>query len=222
MTKSIWRKVDDYFGEWLIEPDRDLDAAIAESAAAGLPAINVTPSQGKFLALLTQLRAARRVLEIGTLGGYSAIWMARALPADGELVTLEIDPTHAAVAQRNIERAGLGARVRIVVAPAAVTLAKLAADKVSPFDLIFIDADKQSSDVYFRAGLELSRVGTVIVIDNVVREGKVADTASADANVRGIQRVTELIAAEPRISATALQTVGSKGYDGFILALVTA
>ncbi len=220
--ESTWNDVDDYFAARLERADAPLDAALADSAAAGLPAISVTALQGKLLALLVRIGRTRRVLEIGTLGGYSAIWMARALPPDGELVTLEIDPKHAAVAERNIQRAGLAGRVSIVVGAAATSLARMVADRVPPFDLVFIDADKQRSDSYLRVALELSRAGTVIVVDNVVREGKVADTTSTDENVRGIQRMTDLIASDSRLSATAIQTVGGKGYDGFIVAVVVA
>jgi predicted O-methyltransferase YrrM len=220
--EATWSDVDDWFASRLQGNDAVLDAALADSASAGLPAISVTPLQGKLLALLVRMAGARRILEIGTLGGYSAIWMARAVPPNGELVTLEIEPKHAAVAQRNIERAKLGGRVRVVTAPAASTLAAMIADRVPPFDFIFIDADKQRSDAYLRASLELSRVGTVIVVDNVVREGKVTDAATTDDSVKGIQRMTDLIAADPRLSATAIQTVGGKGYDGFVVAVVGA
>ena len=222
MVEPIWKEVDDYFVSRLGRGDDALRDAITDSTDAGLPAIAVTPLQGKLLALLVRIGRARRILEIGTLGGYSAIWMARAVPPNGELVTLEIDAKHAAVAQRNIERAKLGGRVRVVTAPAATTLAAMIADRVPPFDFVFIDADKQRSDAYLRSALELSRVGTVIVIDNVVREGKVADTATTDDSVKGIQRMTDLIAADPRLSATAIQTVGGKGYDGFVVAVVVA
>ncbi len=218
--EATWNEVDDFFTARLEHGDRALADAIADSAAAGLPPIAVTPLQGKFLALLARAGHARRILEIGTLGGYSAIWMARALPENGELVTLEISPGHAAVAQRNMERADVAGRVRIIVGPAAGSLKTLVADHVEPFDLVFIDADKRSSDVYFRAALELSRVGTMIVVDNVVRDGEVADASTTDEDVRGIQRMTDLIASERRVSATAIQTVGGKGYDGFILAVV--
>lgn len=218
--EEIWNAVDDYFATRLEHGDQALNDAITASTEAGLPAIAVTALQGKLLAVLARTGNAKRILEIGTLGGYSAIWMARALPAAGQLITLELDPKHAAVAQRNIERAGLGDRARIIVGPAAGSLATLIADHVEPFDLVFIDADKQNSDVYFRAALELSHVGTAILVDNVVRDGKVADTETDDENVQGIQRMTDLIAAEPRVSATAIQTVGGKGYDGFVLAVV--
>jgi predicted O-methyltransferase YrrM len=222
MVESIWKEVDDYFVRRLGRGDDALRDAITDSTDAGLPAIAVTPLQGKLLALLARAGGARRILEIGTLGGYSAIWMARALPEGGELVTLEVDAAHAAIAQRNIERAGMGSRVRVVVGPAAETLTRLITDRVAPFDLVFIDADKESSDIYFRAALTLARVGTMIVVDNVVRDGKVADVSTTDEGVQGIQRMTDLIAAEPRVSATAIQTVGEKGYDGFILAVVVA
>jgi predicted O-methyltransferase YrrM len=222
MVESIWKEVDDYFVSRLGRGDDALRDAITDSTDAGLPAIAVTPLQGKLLALLARAGGARRILEIGTLGGYSAIWMARALPEGGELVTLEVDAAHAAIAQRNIERAGMGSRVRVVVGPAAETLTRLITDRVAPFDLVFIDADKESSDIYFRAALTLAHVGTMIVVDNVVRDGKVADVSTTDEGVQGIQRMTDLIAAEPRVSATAIQTVGEKGYDGFILAVVVA
>ena len=222
MVEPIWKEVDDYFVRRLGRGDDALRDAITDSTDAGLPAIAVTPLQGKLLALLARAGGARRILEIGTLGGYSAIWMARALPEGGELITLEVDAAHAAIAQRNIERAGMGSRVRVVVGPAAETLTRLITDRVAPFDLVFIDADKESSDIYFRAALTLARVGTMIVVDNVVRDGKVADVSTTDEGVQGIQRMTDLIAAEPRVSATAIQTVGEKGYDGFILAVVVA
>ena len=218
--ESLWTEVDHYFEEHLTTEDAVLAAALADSTAAGLPAINVTPLQGKFLGLLAQLCNARRVLEIGTLGGYSAIWMGRALPTDGSLVTLEISTTNAEVARRNLDRAGLAERVHVVVGPASRSLAHLIADKVEPFDLVFIDADKESSEEYFEASLALSRVGTVIVVDNVVRKSAVVDRVSSDPMVRGIQRLAERLANESRVSATAIQTVGGKGYDGFIMAIV--
>jgi predicted O-methyltransferase YrrM len=220
--EELWNKVDEYFVQHLSLSDDVLDAALAASAAAGLPAIGVTANQGKLLQLLVRIHGARRILEVGTLAGYSTIWMGRALPSDGELITLEIDSAHAAVAQQNLERAGLSDRVHIWVAPAAESLAKLAADHVRPFDLIFIDADKASIDSYFVAALGLSRIGTVIVVDNVVRKGEVINLDSDDANIHGIRRLTELLSRERRVSATAIQTVGSKGYDGFVLAVVIA
>jgi predicted O-methyltransferase YrrM len=217
-----WNAVDAYFTERLVPHDDALEQALTDSTAAGLPPISVTATQGKFLAMLAEVCHARRILEIGTLGGYSTIWMARALPVDGSLVTLEIDAGHAAVAEKNIARAGLTDRVQVVVAPAATTLAQLQEDGVTPFDLVFIDADKQSSDTYFEAALALYQVGTVIVVDNVVREGEVTNAASTDPGVLGIRRLVELLPREPRVSATAIQTVGSKGYDGFIMARVVS
>jgi predicted O-methyltransferase YrrM len=219
--ESLWDNVDKYFEAQLAPADEALDAALAASNVAGLPAIAVTPSQGKFLNLLARLSGAKRILEIGTLGGYSTIWLGRAIPAGGRLITLEIDPTHAAVAKANIERAGIGACVELLLAPALESLARLTAQDVAPFDLVFIDADKANIDKYFIASLALSRVGTVIVVDNVVRKGEVLDAATTDANVQGVRRLVDLLADESRATATVIQTVGSKGYDGFILALVT-
>jgi predicted O-methyltransferase YrrM len=216
--EATWTEVDEYFTLQLAPPDDVLTEALAASAAAGLQPINVTAPQGKLLHLLARMTGARRILEIGTLGGYSTIWLGRALPPDGRLVTLEIDPACAAVARQNLVRAGLADRVDLMLAPAADSLRQLAADRVEPFDLVFIDADKASSDSYFVAALGLSRAGTVIVVDNVVRDGAVADAASTDANILGIRRLMELVAREPRVAATAIQTVGSKGYDGFLLA----
>lgn len=219
--EPVWNAVDEYFNERLSLTDDVLSAALADSTAAGLPAINVTAAQGKLLNLLARTGNARRILEVGTLGGYSAIWMGRALPADGTLITLEISPHNAAVAQRNLERAGLMNRVKVIVAPATESLDRLIADRVEPFDLVFIDADKERSVPYFEAALTLSHPGTVIIVDNVVREGAILDGQSTDANVQGMRRLTEHVARERRVSATAIQTVGSKGYDGFVLALVT-
>jgi predicted O-methyltransferase YrrM len=219
-TNPVWNKVDHYFEHALGISDDALNAALADTAAAGLPAINVTPSQGKFLHLLALASGARRILEIGTLGGYSTIWLARALPKDGRLITLEIDPAHAAVAAKNIDRAGLTDRVQIMIAPAATSLAKMSRDPAERFDLIFIDADKVSSKAYFQAALELSHAGSLIVVDNVVRSGEVANESSNDVNVQAIRQLTEYLATERRVSATAIQTVGSKGYDGLILARV--
>ena len=216
-----WSEVDKYFEQRLGAGDDVLDAALADSTAAGLPPINVTPLQGKFLALLAQVCGARRILEIGTLGGYSAIWMGRALPPDGTLVTLEISKSHAAVAQRNIERADLADRVHVVVGRASDSLQNMIADKVEPFDLVFIDADKESSLEYFEASLALSHVGTIIVVDNVVRKGAIIDHPSTDSMVLGVQRLADHLPRERRVSATAIQTVGGKGYDGFIMAVVT-
>jgi predicted O-methyltransferase YrrM len=218
--ESVWNEVDGYFEDHLTAPDEALELALKDSASAGLPAINVTPLQGKFLALLAQLCHAQRILEIGTLGGYSAIWMGRALPTDGSLVTLEINKGHAAVAQRNLERAGLSERVHVVVGPAAHSLAHMISDKVEPFDLVFIDADKESSEEYFEAALALSRAGTVIVVDNVVRKGAIVQKGTSDTMVLGVQRLADRLTKETRVTSTAIQTVGAKGYDGFILAVV--
>jgi predicted O-methyltransferase YrrM len=216
MSQETWTAVDDYFGGLLMPPDPVLDDALRAQSEAGLPAIHVAPNQGKLLQLLAQSHGARAILEIGTLGGYSTIWLARALPPGGSLITLEYEPKHAQVARANIERAGLSGVVEIRVGKAIDTLPSLA----GPFDLIFIDADKPSNPDYFEWALKLARPGTLIIVDNVVRNGAVADPASANADVIGVRRLAERMAAEPRISATAIQTVGSKGYDGFILALV--
>ena len=217
MNPAQWTEVDRYLVEQLVPADPVLEAALVASAAAELPAINVAPNQGKLLQLLARINGSRRILEIGTLGGYSTIWLARALPADGRLVTLELDPKHAEVARANFARAGLTERIDLHVGLAAETLNRLVADQTEPFDFIFIDADKASIPVYFAAALKLSRPGSVIVVDNVVRNGAVADAASTDENVQGVRRFMALLAHEPRVDATAVQTVGSKGYDGFAL-----
>ena len=220
--ERLWEEVDDYFTTHLAPADDALSDALAATAAANMPPISVTPTQGKLLHLLARMIGARRILEIGTLGGYSTIWMARALPPEGCLVTLEINAAYATLAQRNLARAGLGDRVQVLVAPAADSLRALAAGGVEPFDLVFIDADKASGDQYFLASLALSHPGTVIVVDNVVRKGAVVDAATTDADLLGIRRLTELLAREPRVAATVVQTVGAKGHDGFILARVTS
>ncbi len=220
MTQEKWTAVDRYITDLLVAPDPALDAALAASVAAGLPPINVAPNQGKLLHLLARIQGARRILEVGTLGGYSTIWLARALPAGGRLVTLELDPKHAEVARANLARAGLALVVDVRVGRAADTLAELAAEKPEPFDLIFVDADKASTAEYFAWALRLARPGSVIIVDNVVRSGAVADAASPDAAVQGIRRFNQALAAEQRVSATELQTVGSKGHDGFALAVV--
>jgi len=213
-----WAAVDRYLVDTLLPPDEALDAALKDSVAAGLPAINVSPTQGKLLHLLARMLQARKILEIGTLGGYSTIWLARALSSGGKLITLEYDPKHAAVAKANIARAGLSQLVDLRVGLAIDTLPKLQPE--APFDLIFIDADKQSTAEYFNWALKLARVGSVIIVDNVVRKGAVIEPNSDDSGVQGIRRFNDVIRAEKRVSATALQTVGSKGYDGFALALV--
>jgi predicted O-methyltransferase YrrM len=221
MTQQTWTAVDRYLDDLLVGHDAALEAVLQASSEAGLPPISVSPTQGKLLNLLARVRGARAILEIGTLGGYSAIWMARALPADGRLVTLEVDPKHADVARASIARAGLAERVEVRLGPALDTLQRLGAENAGPFDLIFIDADKPTLPEYFRWALRLSRPGTLIAIDNVVRDGAVIDSGSLDASVQGVRRLNELMASEPRVSATAIQTVGAKGYDGFALALVT-
>ena len=219
--KEQWTVVGQYLADLLVPPDAALGAALAASEAAGLPAIAVAPNEGKLLQLLALMCGARTILEIGTLGGYSTIWLARALPPGGRLVTLELDPAHAEVARANVGRAGLAEVVEVRVGPALETLPRLAAEGRGPFDLVFVDADKGGYPDYLAWALRLTRRGSVIVADNVVREGAVADPASDDPNVRGVRRFLELLAAEPRVSATAVQTVGSKGYDGFAIAVVT-
>ena len=220
-SEAQWTAVDEYFTRMLHPPDPALDAALAASATAGLPPIHVTPNQGKLLHLMARMCAPRRILEIGTLGGYSTIWLARALPPGGSVVTLEVDERHAAVARENLKRAGVDEVVEIIVGPAIETLPRLATGGREPFDFIFIDADKARIADYFAWSLRLSRVGTVIIFDNVVRKGAVVEADSSDANVRGVRRLMEALAAEPRVTVTAIQTVGAKGWDGFALALVT-
>jgi len=217
-----WAAVDRYFSEQLSLSDPILDAAMAANKAANLPAIDVAPNQGKLLQLLAQIAGARRILEIGTLGGYSTIWLARALPAGGRLITLEFNPQHAEIARANIERAGLAQTVEIRVGAALDTLPKLQNESTEPFDLIFIDADKPNNSEYLCWALKLSRPGTLIIIDNVVRDGGVVDATSADKDVQGARHLFELLASEPRLGCTAIQTVGVKGYDGFAFALVLA
>jgi predicted O-methyltransferase YrrM len=221
MSEEQWASVDEYIGEVVVGPDPVLDEILAASRAAGLPAIQVSPAQGKLLALLVRIQQARAVLEIGTLGGYSTVWMARALPEGGRLVTLEANPEHAEVARANLERAGVAGRVEVRVGAALETLPQLRAEGAGPFDLVFIDADKPNNPEYVRRSLELSRPGTVIVVDNVVRDGTVLDEASEDAGVQATRRLYELLGAEPGLTGTVIQTVGSKGYDGFALAVVT-
>jgi predicted O-methyltransferase YrrM len=220
IAKPEWIAVDRYFGDLLVPPDEKLSAALIANAEAGLPAIDVSRLQGKFLQLLVRISGARRVLEVGTLGGYSTIWMARALPENGRIVSLELEPRHAEVARANLRNAGVLDRVDVQVGPAIENLETLAKDGDAPFDLIFIDADKEGYAEYLQWSLKLSRPGTVIVADNVVRDGKIADAESSDPMIKGVRRFTELMAAEPRLSATVLQTVGIKGYDGFSLAVV--
>jgi len=221
MNQETWTAVDHYTGDLLALNDSTLEAALADSQAAGLPPINVAPNQGRLLQMLARSCGARLILEIGTLGGYSTIWLARGLLPGGKLVTLEFEPKHAQVARTNLERAGLGGVVELRQGKAVESLAQLAAEGRGPFDFIFIDADKESYADYFAWALKLSRPGTLIIADNVVRNGAVKDAGSADPRVQGVRRFNELLAAEPRVSATILQTVGSKGYDGFAMALVT-
>lgn len=216
MSQDVWTAVDRYIAERFIPADAALDEALRESERAGLPSIAVSATQGKWLHLLARAIGARRILEIGTLGGYSGIWLARALPNGGRLTTLELDPAHAEVARRNFVRAGLGDAIEIRLGPALQTLPTLR----GPFDLIFIDADKAGYTEYFGWAVTLARPGALIIADNVVRNGAIVDSRSADVAVRGIQRFNAAVAAEPRVTATAIQTVGVKGYDGFAVILV--
>ena len=220
MTQLTWTAVDRYLDELLVGHDAVLAAALRASAEAGLPAINVAPTQGKLLNLLARVRGARAILEIGTLGGYSTIWLARALPAGGRMVSLEIDAKHAEVARANLVRAGLSQRVEVRLGRALDSLERLETEGAGPFDLVFIDADKPNIPAYFKWALRLSRPGSLIVVDNVVRDGAVIDAESADPSVQGVRRLNELMASEPQVSATTIQTVSAKGYDGFALALV--
>ncbi|MGA1981600.1 MAG: O-methyltransferase [Acidobacteriaceae bacterium] len=220
MEQEKWSAVDGYITERLVAQDAALDAALKANAAAGLPLIDVAPNQGKLLHVLALTKGARRILEIGTLGGYSTIWLARALPPGGRLVTLEVDKKHARVAQANLDRAELAGVVEIRVGPAADSLAQLHQEGAGPFDLIFIDADKENIPAYLGWALKLAEVGTLIVTDNVVREGAIIEAASTDPDVQGVRAMFEMMAAEKRLAATAIQTVGSKGWDGFALAVV--
>ena len=220
MTSDLWTNVDDYIAGVLVPPDPALDGAQAAAAAAGLPAIAVSVPHGKFLHILARIRGARRILEIGTLAGYSTIWLARALQPGGRVVTLEFDPNHAAVARANLSAAGLGDRVDVLVGRALDTLPSLPANE--PFDLVFIDAVKPSTPDYVRWALKLTRPGSIIVIDNVVRNGDVLDATGTNESAEAMRQAMAVLAAEPRVTATVVQTVGSKGYDGFAIALVTA
>jgi predicted O-methyltransferase YrrM len=219
-SQALWTAVDDYISTSLIPSDPTLEEALQANSAAGLPAIDVTPNQGKLLNFLIRIQGAKRVLEIGTLGGYSTIWMARALPSDGRLITLEVNPKHAEVAAANIARAGLASIVDLRVGPALDSLSQLQAEGTVSFDLIFIDADKPNNPNYLDWALRLSRPGTVIITDNVIREGAIVEQDNPDPAIQGTRRFFEKLAAEPRLDATALQTVGSKKYDGFAIALV--
>lgn len=220
MNPETWTAVDRYFVEALNPSDPALDAALATNAREGLPAIDVSPLQGRMLHLLALTQAARRILEIGTLGGYSSICLARALPPGGRLITLEFEPKHARVARENLDRAGVGAAVEILTGRAIDLLPGVQAASPDPFDLVFIDADKVSTPDYFAWALRLTRPGSIIIVDNVVRGGEVANAASTDANAQGMRRFFAALAEEKRVVATAIQTVGSKGYDGFVLARV--
>ena len=220
MSADQWAAVDDYINDLVVRPDAALDDALAATAAAGMPAIAVSPAQGKQLYLLARMIGARRILEVGTLGGYSTIWMARALPEGGRLVSLEVDPHHAEVARSNLAQAGLTSVAEVRVGPALETLPLLEKDGVGPFDLAFIDADKANIPEYFEWGLKLGRPGGVIVVDNVVRDGAVLDDSGKDANVAGVRQLNKLLSDHPGVTATTIQTVGSKGYDGFTLALI--
>ncbi|MDA4115603.1 MAG: O-methyltransferase [Thaumarchaeota archaeon] len=220
MGKRLWTEVERYFDGLLLPADPVMDEVLKASSSAGLSPINVTPSQGRLLWILARVQSSRRILEIGTLGGYSAIWLARALPAGGRLITLEADPKAAKVARANVKLAGLAHVVEVRLGAALDTLPKLEAGGERPFDLTFIDADKPNNPEYFEWALKLSRPGGLIVVDNVVREGEVVDRASRDPSVLGVRRLAELLHEEGRVSATTIQTVGSKGYDGFTIALV--
>ncbi len=220
MTQEIWNAVDGYLVETLIPSDPVMQEALKRNTAADLPAIDVAPNQGKLLYLLAKIRAAKRILEIGTLGGYSTIWLARALPKDGTLVTLELDPKHAEVARANIAGAGLASKVEVRLGPALDSLSKLLDEGATPFDFIFIDADKAGYPNYLDWSLRLSKPDTVIVGDNVIRDGAVIEADSKDPSVQGVRSFLEKIAANPRLEATAFQTVGTKGHDGFALAVV--
>jgi predicted O-methyltransferase YrrM len=224
MTEQLWADVDRYIDERVAPTDPILDAAVRDAQNAGLPAISVSASQGKLLTVLARSINARRVLELGTLAGYSTIWLARGLPDDGRIVTLEFDPKHAEVARKNFERAKLAHMIEVRVGPAIETLPKLAAENAEPFDLVFIDADKVNTPEYFEWALRLTRTGALIIVDNVVRSGKLANLDTDDVNVRGMQRFMDLLAqmsTANRVIASAVQTVGSKGYDGFAIALTT-
>jgi predicted O-methyltransferase YrrM len=220
MSKELWTTVDTYLNDTLLGADPILDATLQANAEGGLPAIDVSPSQGKVLEVIAQIQGAHRILEIGTLGGFSTICLARALPPGGRLITLEVEPKHATVALSNIARAGFASVVELRLGPALDSLAQLHREHAEPFDLIFIDADKPSYADYLQAALKLSHLGTLILADNVVRDGVVADPNTTDPSAIGARRFLEALAAEPRISAAALQTVGSKGYDGFAIARV--
>jgi predicted O-methyltransferase YrrM len=219
--RETWSQVDDYYGSLLGSSDPALDAVLKANREAGLPAIDLTPLQGKFLHLLARIAGARRILEVGTLGGYSTLWLARALPPDGLLTTLELDPHHAEVARANLQQAGVLNRVDLRLGPAAGTLRELISAAAEPFDFIFIDADKSGYPEYLDLSLKLARPGTVIVADNVVRNAGVLDEASDDPDTQGVRHYAQKLSADPRLTSTVLQTVGTKGYDGFAISVVT-
>lgn len=219
-AEKIWTDVDRYFVETLHLSDPILDSTMKANAAAELPAIDVAPNQGKLLHLLAKLVSAKRILEIGTLGGYSTIWLARALPPNGRLISLEFSAKHAEVAKSNVQRADLSERVEIRVGAALDSLPSIEKEGIAPFDFIFIDADKPNNPGYLEWAIKLSRPGTLIIVDNVVRDGAIADGSSSDPTIKGTRKMFDLLAGNPRLSSTALQTVGSKGYDGFAMAIV--
>lgn len=218
--KQTWEQVDEYITDLLCPNDAILDDVLTANKKADLPEIDVTANQGKLLQLLVQMKGAKRILEIGTLGAYSTLWMARGLPADGKVITLELDPHHADVAQANIAHAGLEHMIEVRTGDALGQLAMMAEEKVEPFDLIFIDADKPNNPHYLNWALQFSRPGTVIIGDNVIREGEIINKHSTDPRIQGVRKFYEMIAGNPKISATAIQTVGSKGYDGFMMGIV--
>jgi predicted O-methyltransferase YrrM len=220
MNQKTWSAVDDYIAENLLPADTVLEAALRSNRSRGLPAIDVSPAQGKLLYLLARMNGAKRILEVGTLGGYSTIWLARALPKDGKVVTLELEQNHADVAQVNFKMAGLSDRIDLRIGPALKSLEMLGAENAGPFDLVFIDADKPNNPNYLTWAMRLSRPGTVIVCDNVIRDGTVINTRSGDPNVEGARAAFSFMAADARLEATAIQTVGAKGYDGFAIAIV--
>ena len=220
MSQELWNSVDAYIADRIIGHDPVLEGALEAAAAAGLPAISVSPAQGKLLYLLARVQGARNILEIGTLAGYSTIWLARAMPRYGRLITMEVDASHAAVARENIAKAGYGDVVDVRVGPAMDQLTEMARGKEVPFDFVFIDADKKNIPGYFEFALKFSKPGTVIVIDNVVREGRIADGESDDESVQAVRALHDMLSQERRVSATTIQTVGSKGFDGFTIVLV--
>jgi predicted O-methyltransferase YrrM len=222
MTQQLWTSVDDYITQLFVQSDPIMQETLAASETAGLPSISVAPNEGKLLMLLAQLCGARNILEIGTLGGYSTIWLARGMVSEGSLITLEANPKHAEVARLNIARAGFTNRVEVRVGPARDTLPQLATEGRSPFDLIFIDADKEGYPEYLAWALKLARPGALIIADNVIRDGKILDPADTDPRVQGVRRFNQLLAEEPRVKATVIQTVGGKGHDGMAIAIVTA